>query len=137
MRSRIRVGAVLIVALLALTATTRGDRPSARQSAIVWLSQPTMIVSTIVQGPVLFVHDEDKMARGEPCTTVYLWEPGKGKGEEVASFHCILTHRKATSRFLVRTQPNLELGLGRILTEYQFAGDVEGHAVPLPPRMTH
>jgi len=137
MRSHIGVGALLVVALMSVASTTRGDASSARQSAIVWLKEPTLIVSTVVQGPVLFVHDAEKMARGEPCTTVSLWEPGKGKNEVVASFHCVPTNRKPTSQFTVRTQPNVDLGFGCILTEYQFAGDSEGHAVPSPARLTH
>ena len=35
-----------------------------RQSAIVYLTEPTLIGSTIVEGPVLFTHDNTKMARG-------------------------------------------------------------------------
>jgi len=136
MRSRTRVGAFLVVALVAVAGTIRGDASPVRQSAAVWLKEPTLIVSTIVEGPVLFVHDADKMRRGEPCTTVYLWLPDKGKDEEVASFHCVPTHRAATGRFIVRTRPNLELGYGCVLSEYQFAGDPEGHAVPSPPKMT-
>ena len=138
MRSRILVGAAFTVALLAVGATTSGDAATAaRQSAVVWLKEPTFIVSTIVQGPVLFTHDVEKMARGEACTTIYLWEPGKGRGEEVASFHCLPTARKAAPTFTVRTEPNLELGFGCILKEYQFAGDSEGHGVPTPPRFAH
>jgi hypothetical protein len=128
---------LLIVASMTLGAITSGDALSAarRQSAVVWLKEPTLIVSTIVQGPVIFTHDYDKMARGEPCTNVYLWEPGKGRGEEVASFHCIPTARKEARKFTFRTEPNLDLGFGCILTEYQFAGDSEGHGVPSPPRL--
>jgi hypothetical protein len=137
MRSRILKGILLIVASMAMSAITSGDAVSGarRQSAVVWLKEPTFIVSTIVQGPVIFTHDDDKMARGEPCTTVYLWEPGKGRGEEVASFYCIPTARKAAPRFTFRTEPNLELGYGCILREYQFAGDTEGHGVPSPPKL--
>jgi hypothetical protein len=108
---------------------------ASRQFAVFWLNEPTLIVSTIIQGPVIFTHDDDKMAKGEPCTTVYLWEPGKGRGEEVASFYCIPTARKAAPTFTLRTEPNLELGFGCILTEYQFAGDTEGHGVPSPPKL--
>ena len=136
MRSRIRVGAFLVVALLAVAGTIRGDASPTRQSAVVWLKEPTLIVSTIVQGPVMFVHDADKMRRGESCTSVYLWLPGKGKDEEIASFHCVPTRRAPTGRFVVRTRPNLELGYGCILSEYQFAGDSEGHGVPTPPKVT-
>ena len=83
MRSRILKSMLLIVASMTMSVITSGDAVSAarRQSAIVWLKEPTLIVSTIIQGPVIFTHDDDKMARGEPCTTVYLWEPGKGRGD--------------------------------------------------------
>ena len=137
MRSRILKGMLLVVAFMTMSAITSGDAVSAarRQSAIVWLKEPTLIVSTIIQGPVIFTHDDNKMAKGEPCTTVYLWEPGKGRGEEVASFYCIPSARKAAPKFTLRTEPNLKLGFGCILTEYQFAGDTEGHGVPSPQRL--
>ena len=137
MRTWMLKGLLLTVASLTMSVMTSGDAVSAarRRSAVVWLKEPTLIVSTIIQGPVMFIHDDDRMARGEPCTTVHLWEPGKGRGEEVASFHCIPTARKAAPKFIFRTEPNVELGFGCILTEYQFAGDSEGHGVPSPPRL--
>jgi hypothetical protein len=137
MRSRILKGTLLIVVAMTISAITSGDAVSAarRQSAIVWLKEPTLIVSTIIQGPVIFTHDDDKMAKGEPCTTVSLWEPGKGRGEEVASFYCVPSARKAAPKFTVRTEPNTELGFGCILREYQFAGDTEGHGVPSLPKL--
>ena len=101
-----------------------------RQSAIVYLTEPTLIGSTIVEGPVLFTHDNAKMARGEPCTTIYLFERTKGPAEEIAWFHCITTPRKVVHKFTITTQPNAALGLGCLLTEFQFAGDSEGHGVP-------
>ena len=97
---------------------------------MVYLQEPTLIGSTIVQGPVLFTHDDARMARGEPCTTVQLFEPGKGPMESIASFHCIPRSRPVVSTFTLRTRPNLEDGIGCVLTEYQFAGDSEGHGVP-------
>ena len=132
MRSRIFVAASLLVSVLAAGAVaTRGDRIApARQSAIVNLSEPTLIGSTIVQGPVLFTHDETKMARGEPCTTVQLFDPAKGPVEEIASFHCISTPRKVVGTFTLTTRPNVALGSGCVLTEFQFAGDAKGHRVP-------
>jgi hypothetical protein len=51
---------------------------------------------------------------------------------DVAAFHCIPTPRKAVGKFTVRTRPNTALGFGCVLTEYQFAGDVEAHGVPTP-----
>jgi hypothetical protein len=66
MRPRILKGVLLIVAFTTLGALTTGDATSAasRQSAVVWLKEPTLIVSTIVQGPVRFRHDAAKMAKG-------------------------------------------------------------------------
>jgi hypothetical protein len=131
MRSKMFVGAVLVLAVLAVgTVATSGDPAPARQSAIVYVAQPTLIGSTIVEGPVLFTHDDGRMRRGEPCTTVYLFEPGRGPAEEIASFHCIPTRRPIVSQFTMRTRPNEQLGYGCVLTEYQFAGDAEGHGVP-------
>jgi hypothetical protein len=126
------VGAVAVLAVLAVdTVVTSGDAAPRRQWAIAYLAEPTLVGSTIVKGPVIFTHDDARMQRGEPCTTVYLFEPGKGPDEEIVSFHCIPTRRDAVSHFTVRTQPNTTLGYGCVLTEYQFAGDTEGHRVPL------
>ena len=54
---------VLVVAGLGSGMMASGDhgRGAARQWAIVYLLQPTLVGSTIVQGPVLFTHDPDKM----------------------------------------------------------------------------
>ena len=103
----------------------------ARQWAIVNLTEPTLIGSTFVQGPVLITHDAMKMARGEPCTTIYLFDPEKGRSvEEVVSFHCIPTPRRIVKVFTIRTQPDVQFRFGCVLTEYQFAGDPDGHGVP-------
>lgn len=132
MRSRILVGTLFLVGVLAAgTVATSGDGSApSRQSAIVYLTEPTLIGSMIVEGPVLFTHDNAKMARGEPCTAVYLLEPTKGPTEEIASFHCIPTPRKVVHKFTITTRPNAALGFGCVLTEFQFAGDSEGHGVP-------
>jgi len=60
MRSRILKSMLLIAASATISAITSGDAVSAarRQSAVVWLKEPTLIVSTIVEGPVIFTHDD-------------------------------------------------------------------------------
>lgn len=129
--SRLVAASLLLVVLGAGTvATSGGTTTPGRQWAVVYLQEPTRIGSTIIQGPVLFTHDDAKTARGEPCTTVQLYEPSGGPAEAVASFHCLLTRRPVVNRFTLRTRPNLEDGIGCVLTEYQFAGDSEGHGVP-------
>jgi hypothetical protein len=131
-RLRIFLMTCLFIGVLgAGTVSTRGGRVGpARQWAIVYLTEPTLIGSTIVQGPVLFTHDNTKMARGEPCTTVSLVEPTVGPTEEIAAFHCVPVRRNVVHSFILRTRPNTEMGLGCVLMEYQFAGDTEGHGVP-------
>ncbi len=99
MRSRV-LGTSVLVAVLAVGANSIA---SARQWAVVYLAEPTLIGSTIVQGPVLITHDNAKMARGQPCTTVHLFEPAKGPAEEITSFHCIRTPRKIVEKFTIRT----------------------------------
>jgi hypothetical protein len=132
MRSHFLVGAFLVAAVLTVgTVATTGDGVApARQTAVVTLVEPTLVGATVVQGPVLFIHDAEKMARGEPCTTIRLFDPEKGPQEELVSFHCIPKARKVVSRFTMTTRPNVELGFGYVLVEYQFAGDAEGHGVP-------
>jgi hypothetical protein len=131
MRSHTFVTAVLLVGLSTAAVAISRDRVApARQWAIVYLTEPTLIMSTIVEGPVLFSHDAGKMDRGEPCTTVRLVDPSRGPLEEIASFHCTPTLRSRVGTFTIRTRPNLEAGFGCVLTEYQFAGDTEGHGVP-------
>jgi hypothetical protein len=130
MRRRVLVAASLLLAVMT-TGTSANGITGRRQWDITYLKEPTLIGAIIVQGPVLFVHDEEKMARGGPCTSVFLFDPHKGPGEEIATFHCIPKARNVAKQFTIRTKPNTELRYGCILTEYQFAGDAEGHGVPL------
>ena len=132
MRARTFLGVILVVAGLGsgtLAASDHGMR-HARQWAVVYLAQPTLIGSTIVQGPVLFTHDPAKMALGEPCTSVRLVEPATGPIEEIASFHCVARQGKVANHFTLTTSPNVRDGYGCVLIAYQFAGDREIHGVP-------
>ena len=132
MRPTILVGTVFIAGILAVgTVAMSGDGGSpVRESATIYLAEPTLIGSAIVGGAVLFTHDNAKMARGEPCTTISRVEPVHGRTEEIASFRCIPTPRTPVPKFTITTRPNAELGVGCVLTEFQFAGDLEGHGVP-------
>ena len=131
MRSRFAGTLSLLVAVLSLAAVaTSADGGPTRRWAVVYLKEPTLVGSTIVQGPVLFLHDDAKMVRGEPCTSVRLFEPDKGPIDEIASFHCTPVLRTIVHAFTLRTRPNTEMGIGCVLIEYQFAGDAEGHGVP-------
>jgi hypothetical protein len=120
---------VVIVLLAAVTSSAVAGSHRSPQWAIIDLWDPTLIGETIVQGPVFFVHDESRLRRGEPCTSVELFDPATGPCLKIASFDCVLKPRPVVSSFTVTTRPNAELGYGSVLTEFQFAGEDEGHVV--------
>ena len=130
MRSRILVGALAVMAILAsgvLAASDAGGSPT-RQWSAVFFAQPTTIAGRTVQGAVLFVHDDQLMASGGACTSVYRFDPATGPKELVVSFMCRPEKRVAVNKFTascIRNGGNLQ-----ILTSYQFPGDAEAHGVP-------
>jgi hypothetical protein len=128
MRLRIFVGSLFVFALV--VAGTHAA-PSVKW-AVVNVKDTTMIAGRFVTGPVVFVHDDARMARGEPCTTVHRFEPGKGPGEEIVAFHCKPRWGKAPARFTTATTSRPDGP--PVLTEYQFAGDEEAHRVPSKAR---
>jgi hypothetical protein len=134
MASRILVAAFLFADVLTGVAADDGASPRGRQWAVTYLIEPTLIGSTIVQGRAVRPRRREH-ARGEPCTTVRLFDPEKGPAEELVSFHCIPKPGRVVPKFTVTTKPSVELGFGCMLIEYQFAGDVEGHGVPVPARV--
>lgn len=132
MRSRIIVGSLVLFAGLAVVAVSRSGADPAVKWAPVNLIDTTLIAGTFVSGPVVFVHDDAKMAAGEPCTSVHRFEPGKGVGEALVAFHCRPRWGQAPDRFtqaITHTPDGL-----RVMTEYQFAGDTEAHAIPKSAR---
>jgi hypothetical protein len=122
---------LLVGALVPTTfATSGGPAVSERQRAIVNFERPTKVATSILMGPYLVVHDDAKMAEGEPCTSFYQVETSRGREEAAVSFHCIPRMREVVGRFTMATEWDYELGM-YAMTEYQFAGDAEGHGVPL------
>src|SRR5262245_27210122 len=126
MRLRILFRGVLLVGVVG-TAMAAGAATT-RQWSLVNFPDPVLVANRFVMGPVLIVHDEAKMARGEPCTTFYRFEPGKGAKEALVSFHCIPAQREVaetTVLSIVSTGPGCKR-----LSAYQIAGDGELHGVP-------
>jgi hypothetical protein len=125
MRLRILVGALVLAGGAGLG--TLSARTSTQWS-FVNFTDAVLVNRAVVSGPVLIVHDEAKMARGEPCTTFYQFNRATGTKEPIVSFHC-----KPRSALGVRTTTlvtaTTDTGLKR-LVEYQLAGDEEAHGVP-------
>jgi hypothetical protein len=143
MRSRIIFGVLLVLGILSpATFGTSGAHVSpVRQWAIVHFDRTTDVSGVLLNaGRYLIVHDAEKMARGDACTTFYSFgESGNGEQEEAVSFHCILREREVTSKTTLTTTPVAGDTRGCTygwsytndkLTEYQFAADSEGHGVP-------
>ena len=129
MRTRTIVGSIVVFACLPIgAAVSRSAAAPALKWAAVNFVDTTVIAGAFVSGPVIFVHDDERMARGEPCTSVHRFEPGKGPGEEIVAFHCKPRWTKAPARFTTATTPKPDGP--RVLTEYQFAGDEEARGVP-------
>lgn len=128
MRSRLFVGSLVILGTLGFGAARAATAPAVKWAAVN-LTQTTVIAGAFVSGPVVFVHDDARMARGEPCTSVHRFDAAKGAGEEIVAFHCKPRWGKAPSAF---TQSTTRKPDGPpVLTEYQFAGDEESHEVPI------
>jgi hypothetical protein len=93
------------------------------EKAVVQFTEPVKLLNVILKGEYLFVHDKDKMAKGEPCTYIY-------QGSRlVISFHCEHVDRTKADRFIVVVSAPPANGLPELL-EFRFAGSTEGHKVP-------
>lgn len=126
MRSRIIVGSLVLLGIGIAGSRTAAD--PAVKWANVNLKDTTVIAGAFVSGPVVFVHDDARMARGEPCTSVHRLDPGKGPGEEIVAFHCKPRWTRAPGKFTAATASRPDGP--PVMTEYQFAGDDEAHGVP-------
>jgi len=135
MLSRVTVASMLLLVgtLVPTTFAMSGDRAPGQQSAMVRFERPTWVAGEMLIGTYVIVHDDNNMTRGEPCTALYRVGAGTRPLEEVVSFHCIPRERKAVSSFssTVISKPAQGIDTFDTLTEFQFAGDSEGHGVPI------
>jgi hypothetical protein len=119
------VGVAALLGVLAVS--TLGAVPTKRTAAVRFL-RPTNVAGAFVIGTVVFEHDDAKMARGEPCTTVYQFKSDNELGEPIVSFMCVPVERPVATKFeaTITSTPSWP---DRLL-EYQIAGEHEGHGVP-------
>jgi hypothetical protein len=124
--------ALLLGTLVPAPFAMQGDKDHS-QSAIVSFQRPTWVAGEMLVGTYLIVHDEDKMARGEPCTALYRMGTQTRSTDAVVAFHCIPHDRRVVPGFTttVMTNPAGNIDVFDTLTEFQFAGDGEGHGVPI------
>jgi hypothetical protein len=132
MKSRIIIGALMVVGgLSAGTFASRGgaDVNGARNWTLVNFVTPVLVQDRVVMGPVMIVHDDEKMERGEPCTTFYAFDRERGPREEIVSFHCTPVQRTVIEKTRLTLSERSDPGCKRLL-EYQIAGEAEAHAIP-------
>jgi hypothetical protein len=97
------------------------------ERAVMKFNEPVTLMGVTLKGDYLFVHDDLAMARGEACT--YVYDGGAAIANKlVASFHCRPAIRAKVGYFTVRTELT---SFGYQLKEYQFAGSLEAHRVPM------
>jgi hypothetical protein len=114
-----------VVAMPVVQEPALSPAPPVRQTAEVWFNRPTWIGRSIVQGRFVIEHDNDRMARGEPCTHVYAFDD---RDTPVATFHCTHLERDRADQntVVLITLPD---GMHK-LTEFQFAGETASHGYP-------
>jgi hypothetical protein len=100
--------------------------PLVRQLAEVWFERPVLVGRSILQGRYVIEHDNDRMARGEPCTHIYAYNDRK---TPVAAFHCTHLERDRADQNIVVLTATGD-GSMKKLTEFQFAGETAAHGYP-------
>jgi hypothetical protein len=100
--------------------------PPTKQLAEVWFHRPVLVGRSILQGRYVIEHDNDRQARGEPCTHIYAYD---NRTRPVAAFHCTHLERARAGQNTVSlvTGPD---GMTKVLTEFQFAGETAAHGYP-------
>ena len=100
--------------------------PPVRQLAEVWVQRPVLVGRSILQGRYVIEHDNDRMARGEPCTHIYAYNERK---TPVATFHCTHLERDRAAQNTVVLTTAADTNMQK-LTEFQFAGETGAHGYP-------
>ena len=100
--------------------------PPVRQTTEVWFQRPVIVGKHILQGRYVIEHDNDRMARGEPCTHIYAYND---RTKPVVAFHCTHIER---DRYGTNTVALVSIGDGTMqkMLEFQFAGEHAAHGVP-------
>jgi hypothetical protein len=100
--------------------------PPVRQLTEIWFHRPVLVGRHILQGRYVIEHDNDRMARGEPCTHIYAYNDQKNP---VVAFHCTHFERDRPGK---NTAVVASVGDGTMqqLLEFQFAGETASHGVP-------
>lgn len=124
---RMGLVAAAFILIYGITASHLKATSRHKQEAEVHFSEQVMLRDVALKGDYLFVHDDDKMAKGEPCMNVYQVNANR-TSKLVVSFRCQPIEREKTERTLITVSPGSD-GRSRV-AEIQFAATSEGHRIP-------
>ena len=136
MKRLILMTLLLVAAALTVSglASFTAAAPPGKEIEVADIPDKTKLMKATLQGKYIFVHDDTKMAKGEPCLCVYEYSEDQAGRPEVksdklvVSFHCVPVQREKATR-IVLTYGMLSADLFE-LREIQFTGSAEAHRVP-------
>lgn len=109
-------------------ASLRAEQPL-RERAVVEFSGAVKMYDVILNGRYLILHNDDKMAQGEPCLYVFRQSPGKAD-KLITAFHCRPIARERTDTFKVTfSRSNSPYDIPEV-REIQFPGMTKAHQTP-------
>jgi len=123
---------VLAVAILGVLAfasapVLTGSRVQAAttERAVVEFTQTVKLLDVFLRGEYVVIHDDSKMAQGEPCLSIYR---NDAPDKLIIAFHCKPVARDKVGQFTIRTSQRAWFDLPEVL-EIQFEGATTAHRV--------
>jgi hypothetical protein len=121
------IASVLMISGSKLTPKSLAQSQS-KEVVVVEITDKVSLQDKILQGSYIFEHDDERMAKGEPCMYVYTNNKGK-PGEKVVAFHCTPVAREVSKTVVLSVTMTTDPTVWK-LKEIQFAGSTKGHLVP-------
>ena len=100
---------------------------TAVQTTVVTFRDPVRVGNRLLLGRYIIEHDNNRMARGEPCTHIY---EASDPRLPVVAFHCTHLTRPVPSTNTVFLRRSGTYPLQELL-DFQFAGESASHGVPV------
>lgn len=96
------------------------------ESAVVEFNDTVRLLNVFLRGKYLVVHDDSRMAEGQPCLSIY---DGRNRDRLVVAFHCKPVTRPKADHFTVVATRRSWFEVPEVL-EIQFTGTTNAHQVP-------
>ena len=114
-------------AAMSVLLPTLDNEAPARETLVVWFQRPVKVTDRILFGKYVIEHDNDRQARGEPCTHIYA---ANNTIIPVVAFHCTHLKRARAESPTVFLRSLGEVNGMQALVSFQFSGESAAHGVP-------